>query len=185
MPTTEASPAPHIVCVLPHVVCVLPHDPRWRDLAARESERLTQALGGTIVAVEHFGSTAVPGLAAKPVIDLMPIVTDLDELVEDLGYQWHGEFELPGRRFCTHDGQDGTRLFHLHFYERGAPLIARHLIFRDYLRAHPAAARAYEAEKRRAGALYSDDSLAYNREKAAWVTREEAKALAWHAARQA
>jgi GrpB-like predicted nucleotidyltransferase (UPF0157 family)/GNAT superfamily N-acetyltransferase len=174
----------------PHAASLHAYDPNWPRQAEMEATRLQVALGANLLTVEHFGSTSVPGLAAKPVLDLMPIVADLAALdaqrpaVERLGYAWHGEFELPGRRFCTRSRDDGVRLVHLHFYQQGSPQIARHLAFRDYLRAHPAAACDYEQEKRRASALHPNDSLAYNIEKAAWVTGAEARALAWWTASQ-
>jgi GrpB-like predicted nucleotidyltransferase (UPF0157 family)/GNAT superfamily N-acetyltransferase len=171
----------------PHAVTLRAYDPTWPAQADAEARRLQAALGDNLLRVEHFGSTAVPGLAAKPVLDLMPIIVSLAALdgqraaLEGLGYRWHGEFELPGRRYCTLTDADGIRRVHLHCYQDREPEIARHLIFRDYLRAHPDAALAYADEKRRVAALHPADSQAYNMEKAAWVKREETKALAWHA----
>ncbi len=171
-----------------HVVALEPHDPEWVRSAARETERLRQALRGNLVVVEHFGSTSVPGLAAKPVIDLMPLVANLQALdrdrmrVEALGYEWFGEFGISGRRFCTLTSADGVRLVHLHAYQLSDTEIGRHLAFRDFLRSHPGIARDYEREKRRAAALHPNDSLAYNEEKDAWIVTHEALALAWVAA---
>ena len=91
----------------PHPFVLKPNDPEWARTAERETMRLRQALGTNLVSVEHFGSTSVPGLAAKPVIDLMPLVADLRALdrdrarIEALGYQWFGEFGIARRRFCT------------------------------------------------------------------------------------
>ena len=171
-----------------HPVVLKPHDPAWARTAARETKRLRQALGGNLVIVEHFGSTSVAGIAAKPVIDLMPLVADLGALdrdrsrIEALGYEWFGEFGISGRRFCTLTGPDGARLIHLHAYQIGDAEIGRHIAFRDYLRAHPPIARDYELEKRRAAALHPNDSLAYNEEKDAWIMTHEALAIAWLAA---
>lgn len=172
----------------PHPFVLKPNDPEWARTAERETMRLRQALGTNLVSVEHFGSTSVPGLAAKPVIDLMPLVADLRALdrdrarIEALGYQWFGEFGIARRRFCTLTGADGARLIHLHAYQVGDAEIGRHLAFRDYLRAHTEVARDYEREKRRAAVLHPDDSLAYNEEKDAWIVTHEALAVAWVAA---
>jgi GrpB-like predicted nucleotidyltransferase (UPF0157 family) len=138
-----------------------------------------------LVTVHHIGSTSVPGLAAKPIIDLMPLVAGLAELdrlrgrVEALGYMWHGELGIPGRRYCTLDDQGGVRTVQLHFFRVSSPHVDRHIAFRNYLRAHLEVAGAYEAEKRRAQSLYPDNSRAYGDEKAAWVHETEAKALKW------
>ena len=153
-------------------------------MAARLAEHL-QVLDPILVTVHHIGSTAVPGLTAKPIIDLMPLVTDLSGLdrqqlrVEALGYGWHGEFGMPGRRYCTLSNGAGIRIAQLHFFEAGSPHATRHIAFRDYLRTHPAAARAYADEKRRARDLHPADSHAYSDEKATWVAEMEIKALTW------
>jgi GrpB-like predicted nucleotidyltransferase (UPF0157 family) len=142
-------------------------------------------LGRTLLTVHHIGSTAIPGMAAKPVMDLMPIVSSLEELdlkrdlVESVGYSWHGEFGVDGRRFCALTDAQGHRTAQLHFYEAKSPHARRQLAFRDYLRAFPDCAAEYEAEKRRARELYPDDSHAYSEEKGAWIRATEAKALKW------
>jgi GrpB-like predicted nucleotidyltransferase (UPF0157 family) len=140
--------------------------------------------------VHHIGSTSVPGLAAKPIIDLMPLVTDLADLdrerssVETLGYSWHGEFGMLGRRYCTLSDEAGKRIVQLHFFKVDSPHVERHIAFRDYLRAHSYVADAYEREKRRARDLHPNDSHAYTDEKAAWIQHTEAMALIWFAGRQ-
>ena len=161
-------------------------DPFWPARAAAEGERLAGAIGPTLVVVHHIGSTAIPGIMAKATIDLLPLVRSLAELdaradaVRALGYEWRGEFGLPGRRFCPLT-EGSRRLFNVHIYEVGADEVARHLAFRDYLRAHPDEARAYEAEKIRAAALQPNDVLAYNDQKNDWIKACEQRALAWSA----
>jgi GrpB-like predicted nucleotidyltransferase (UPF0157 family) len=173
----------------PIPVILAAYDPEWPRLAADHSRRL-QALGSAIVIVHHIGSTSVPGLAAKPIIDLMPIVSDLAELdrlrerVEALGYGWHGELGIAGRRYCTLDDQAGLRAVQLHIFQVNSPHVERHIALRDYLRAHPEIARAYENEKRRAQNLYPEDSHRYGDEKAAWIRDAEVKALDWYAGRR-
>jgi GrpB-like predicted nucleotidyltransferase (UPF0157 family) len=168
----------------PIPVILAPYNPDWPHMAASQAVRL-RVLGPTLVTVHHIGSTSVPGLAAKPIIDLMPLVTNLVDLdrqrrnVEGLGFEWHGEFGISGRRYCTLSDQTGTRLVQLHFFSADSPEVDRHIAFRDYLRSHSDAAAAYEKEKRRARDLHSKDSHAYTDEKAAWIRATEAKALAW------
>ncbi|HTI89960.1 MAG TPA: GrpB family protein [Puia sp.] len=172
--------------VVPHAVTIEPYNPDWPSIATQITDQLRSIFKDNLQTVEHIGSTSIPGLSAKPVIDLIPIVNDLSKLdaqqqsIKDLGYQWFGEFGITGRRFCSLTSPAGQRLVHLHFFEKGAANISRHLAFRDYLLAHPQIAKAYEQEKRRAAALYPNDSLAYNDEKAAWVQKHEKDALDWY-----
>ena len=171
----------------PFPVHLVDYDPDWPRRAQERIARL-RVLEPVLVAAHHIGSTAVPGLIAKPIIDLMPLVGDLASLdlergaVEALGYAWHGEYGIPGRRYCTAD-IGNRRVAQLHFFAIGDPGVLRHLAFRDYLRAHAGVAAAYAAEKRRARDLHPGDHQAYGAEKQAWINRVEAKALAWYGGR--
>jgi GrpB-like predicted nucleotidyltransferase (UPF0157 family) len=171
-------------------VGLVPHRPEWAEMAAAESTRLKDALGEVLLTVHHIGSTAVSGILAKPIIDLIPVVTDLpgldmrEDAIRALGYKWYGEFGLAGRRYCTlTDPATGKRKFQLHCYASRAEGLPRHLAFRDYLLAHPVIAKEYEAEKVRAAALHPDDVMAYNDAKNPWIKRTERDALAWWTAR--
>lgn len=165
---------------------LVPHSPQWAEMARDETARLRDALGSVLVTVHHIGSTSIPGIMAKPIIDLIPVAVGLDALdaaqpkLEALGYRWFGEFGLPGRRYCWRkDPMTGKRAVQLHCYAKGWPEIDRHLAFADYLRAHPAIAKDYEAEKVRAAALHPDNTLDYNAAKDGWIKRTEADALIW------
>ena len=168
----------------PIPVILAAYNPEWPQIAAAHVERL-QVLRPTLVTIHHIGSTSVPGLIAKPIIDLIPVVnslTSLDEQrhrVEALGYQWHGEFGISGRRYCTLTDEAGVRVVQLHFFEATSPHVGRHIAFRDYLRAHPDEANAYAAEKRRAQKLYPANSHAYADEKDKWIRAAETRALNW------
>lgn len=170
----------------PFTVELVPHSPLWAEMARAETQRLKDALGDLLVTVHHIGSTAIPAIKAKPVVDLLPIVTRIEDLdaqeptIRALGYKWFGEFGLAGRRYCYRkDPATGQRLFQLHCYQADDPEVPRHLAFRDYLRARPLLAKEYEMEKIRAAAARSDDVNAYNDEKNAWIKRVEKAALAW------
>lgn len=171
---------------VPIPVNLVSYDAGWPNMAIKFSGQL-RALGDALITVHHIGSTSVAGMVAKPVIDLMPLVTNTDtldakrETIEALGYAWHGEYGVKGRRFCTLAGEDGNRVAQLHFYVQGSPNARRQLAFRDYLRAFPDVAAAYVVEKQRACALFPDDSTAYSAEKGAWIREIEAKALDWFA----
>ena len=165
---------------------LVPYRVEWADMARQESERLRAALGDVLLAVHHVGSTSIPRIMAKPIVDLMPAVRDLAALdaheatVRGLGYKWHGEFGLEGRRFCTWaDPKTGKRTFQLHFFRPDNVNAIRMLAFRDYLRAHPFVAKEYEMEKIRAAAAQPNDTTAYNREKNGWIKRIEQDAIAW------
>lgn len=173
----------------PFPVRLVDHDADWPRQAAERAARL-RVLEPVLVAVHHIGSTAVPGLIAKPIIDLMPLVSDLAALdvergaVEALGYRWHGEYGIPERRYCTLDVGD-RRVAQLHFFTMVSPQVHRHLAFRDYLRARPGIRAAYAEVKRRARDRHPGDSHAYGAEKQPWIDRTEADALAWYGKRNA
>ena len=174
----------------PIKVELLPHDPGWASRAAAESRVLAAVIGPGVTAIHHVGSTAIPEIRAKPILELMPVLArhaDLERRraeIEAIGYVWHGEYGLPGRRYCTKsDAVTGARLVHLHCYEDRHPDIARTLAFRDYLRTHREIAAAYEAEKLRCQCLHVDSSHAYADCKSGWIKKTEADALRWCAAR--
>lgn len=155
-------------------------------MARSEIECLHEALGDVIMTVHHVGSTSIPGIMAKPIIDLLPVVSDLGRLdlnmtrVRSLGYDCLGEFGLPGRRYCRRDDPTtGKRAYQLHFYAHGSPEIDRHLAFPEFLRAHRTIAKEYEAEKIRAAALHPNNTHEYNDAKNDWIKRVEQDALRW------
>ena len=171
----------------PFKVELVPHDPLWADAAKAASDQLAATLRSVLIVVHHIGSTSIPHIRAKPILDLMPVVTSLSKLderrgsIEALGYEWWAEFGLPGRRYCTkNDPAAGRRLAQLHCYETGCREIDRHLAFRDYLRAREDLALAYQQEKVRCQALHPDNTHAYGACKSDWVRRTETEALAWH-----
>ena len=164
----------------------MPHDPRWAERALREAARWRDALGPALLDVHHIGSTAIPGITAKPILDLIPEFVSpaaMDEsrrTIESLGYSWRGEYGLPARRYCTlSDAKSGHRLVHAHGYAHGSAEIERHLAFRDYLRAHREIAQAYAIEKDRCRLLHPQDSAAYSEAKHAWIQTVQAAALVW------
>jgi len=161
------------------------YDPAWSARAALEARRLSRAVGNALIAVHHIGSTSIPGIKAKPIVDLLAVVSDLAALdarearVRALGYDWRGEFGIAGRRYCPLDDAGGKRVVHAHFFAEGSDEIARHLAFCRYLQAHPDEAQAYQAEKLRAAGVHPDDTGAYTDEKGAWIKACEGRALAW------
>jgi GrpB-like predicted nucleotidyltransferase (UPF0157 family) len=161
---------------MPRPVALALYTPDWADRAGALIAALQAAAPGALVAVHHIGSTAVPGLAAKPVIDLLGETGDLALIaaarpaLEGLGWRWRGENGVAGRRYFTRDDPEtGARAAHLHVHATGDPMIAWHLAFRDRLRAEPETAAVYEAEKRRCAGLHPEDSGAYAACKKVWT----------------
>jgi GrpB-like predicted nucleotidyltransferase (UPF0157 family) len=148
------------------IVRLLPHQPVWKTLFAAEAERIRDALGERVLAIEHVGSTAVAGLPAKPIIDLMVGIADIDDsdkeirTLEEIGYERRPNGDLPGRLYLVL-GSAEMRRFHLSLSEPGSDFWRGHLLFRDSLRADPAVAAAYARLKRELAARYPDDRLSY------------------------
>ena len=136
-------------------VVIVPYDDAWPERFEAERRVLSAVFAGTDVRIEHVGSTAVPGLAAKPIVDIMIGVSNLAEIEQRIaaleagGYRYVPEYEaqLPERRYLRKP-RLGPGVFHLHGVVTGSAFWVRQLVFRDYLRAHPESAAAYEALKR-------------------------------------
>jgi GrpB-like predicted nucleotidyltransferase (UPF0157 family) len=175
---------------VPKPVAIADYDPRWPGKYAAERERILVAIGERALAIEHVGSTSVPGLAAKPTIDIMvgfasgAVAAECVSSLADLGYAYQPEnaWEIPDWHYFDRTGDDGQR-YHLHMVPMGGEFWQRHLAFRDYLRAHPEAAREYERLKRELAARYGSDRLGYCNAKTEFILGVERMALAWAAAK--
>jgi GrpB-like predicted nucleotidyltransferase (UPF0157 family) len=160
-------------------IIITDSDPRWPDLFTEESARVRAALpAGVVTRIEHFGSTAVPGLAAKPVIDLLIGVVSLTEakrVVVDalaaLGYAYWDTDPDPAHMFFVKGlPSNGPRSHHIHMVESDSPYWQR-LLFRDYLRHNPDEAEHYGVLKRGLAARYGDDREAYTEAKGEYIRR--------------
>jgi GrpB-like predicted nucleotidyltransferase (UPF0157 family) len=164
-------------------VRIVPASPYWPRMFALEAEVLEQAIGRWVTgAIHHVGSTAVPGLAAKPVIDIAVGVESLaasrpclDRLAE-AGYVYAPYRSDVMHWFCKPD--PARRTHHLHLIPTGSPRLADELTFRDHLRAHPERAADYEALKRRLAIEHATDRDAYTEAKAAHIAAVLAEARA-------
>ncbi len=160
---------------------VVEYNPEWPRRFEAERALLSGVLGTVAVEIHHVGSTAVPGLAAKPIIDMVVEVTDLAALdalnadLERIGYEAKSEFGIAGRRYFRKGGDQRTH--HVHAFVRGDLNIARHLAFRDYLRAHPGIRQEYGALKKSLAAQCAHDSDRYCAGKEAWILCVEALAM--------
>jgi GrpB-like predicted nucleotidyltransferase (UPF0157 family) len=164
-------------------IVIVAHDPGWVEEYERESARVRGALGDLVLAVEHIGSTAIPGLAAKPIVDIMVGVRSLADarskvgVMEALGYLYVPEFEaqIPDRLFFQ---RGSPRTHHLHIVEKGSQFWARQLLFRDYVTTHPDVAQAYAELKQELAGRFAEDREGYTHAKTSFVEAVLAKAEA-------
>ena len=165
-------------------VRIVDYDPTWPVRAAAELSRLRSALGDTAVRADHVGSTAVPGLAAKPIIDLQLSVDAITprepyvEPLERLGYLFVPDPESPGYHLFAKPPRR-PRSYHLHVCEADNWHERRHLAVRNYLRAHGDEATRYADMKRALVGRRPRDRLAYVSGKADYVNALERRAVAW------
>lgn len=162
---------------------IVPHEPSWSHVFDAETAKLSDWLGRELVETHHIGSTAVRGLIAKPIVDILievRSVSHLDELsgtIANDGYDVRGEYGISGRRYFSQGPQGDRPGSHVHAYPVGHRDIMRHLAFRDYLKAKPDIAREYAALKRGFadgnGVLNSD----YQEAKGPWVEEVEREAI--------
>jgi len=160
----------HQASIMSRLIQVLPYNPHWPIDFQQEAANLIQALGDNCITIHHIGSTSVPGLAAKPIIDIIPVVRDIakvaDKALIALGYVPRGEMGMPFRGFYN---KGEPRTHHLHIWEDGNPEIEKHLLFRDYLRAHPDYAARYADLKLKLAAEFSQDRKNYTEAKDALI----------------
>ena len=169
--------------VLKEDIAVVPYDPRWPELFEEEKAHLLSCLPKMLVKrIEHFGSTAVHGLAAKPIVDMLVEVTSLDEtgqkvpqILEPRGYDYFwrpmwGDDTPPFYAFFIKRDEGGNRTHHIHIVEAHFELWDR-LLFRDYLIEHPRAAQDYAKLKRKLSKAHANDRVAYTEAKSDFIVR--------------
>src|SRR5688572_5746894 len=130
---------------------LIAYNPQWSIHFAQEAKLIKAILKENLVAIHHIGSTAIPNIHAKPIIDIMPVVKDLQSVdalnaeFEKLSYACLGEYGITGRRYYWKSKEKRTH--HIHLYEQSSPQINRHLAFRDFMIANPDYAQAYSIIK--------------------------------------
>ena len=171
---------------------VVPYDPEWPVLFEKERVSITSAVGHIVAGVHHVGSTAIPGMPAKPILDIAVLLHEFEdgerciEPMESIGYVHKGadEVDIPGDRFFLrgHPPQEGCsdgeeiRTHVLHMYTVDSPIRQNHFLFRDYLIAHPGAAAEYARLKFALAEKYSDDRASYTAGKRSFIAEVLAKA---------
>jgi GrpB-like predicted nucleotidyltransferase (UPF0157 family) len=169
---------------------VVPHDPKWRKAFEVESKSVANALGENVAAVHHIGSTAIPSIHAKPIIDLLVEVKDIIKVdgqslaMESLGYEVMGEFGIPGRRFFRKDNQESVRTHHIHTFKMASAQVERHLAFRNYMLAHPEDAQKYSELKRELARKYPQNIDKYMDSKDGFIREMDEKAAQWRTLRR-
>lgn len=167
-------------------IVVCDYDPGWAATFEQERTRLHGVLGALVLSIEHVGSTAVPGLAAKPIIDLLVGVRSLTEAqscgiepLQALGYTYlpHYESWLPGELFFR-KGPPGPWTHHVHVMEPANPRWAGLVLFRDYLRRHPEIVGAYANLKKALALVFDEDIAGYRNAKDPFIQGVMARAHA-------
>jgi GrpB-like predicted nucleotidyltransferase (UPF0157 family) len=165
-------------------VDVSPYNEQWSSMFKEEAESLRGIFGQQLVDIHHIGSTSVLGLKAKPIIDIMPVVKDINVIDEynhamkELEYEPKGENGIAERRYFEKGRDNHTH--HLHIYQVGSPEIERHLAFRDYLISHLEAVKEYGNLKEQLAKQFPCDIKSYIRGKEVLVSKIERKALIWY-----
>lgn len=175
-----------------HSAVVVPYDPDWPVLFEEERRRIAAAVGHIVTGVHHVGSTSIPGMPAKPILDIAVLLREFEdgerciEPLESIGYVHKGvdEVDIPGDRFFLkgHPPQEGCadgeviRTHILHMYTLDSPIRRDHFQFRDYLIAHPEIAAAYARLKLALGDRHSDDRTSYSAGKRSFIREVIAKA---------
>ena len=153
-------------------VRLVPYAPEWSVCFEREKASLQKVLGSKVLDIQHVGSTSIPGMLAKPIIDIAIAVVDFEEakacipLVESLGYEYKGEFGIPRRHYFV---KGDPRLFHIHMSELASIEWQNTLLFRNYLRQHMEFAEEYMQLKQQLALQYPQDREAYLNGKTAFV----------------
>ncbi len=170
-------------------VRMVAHDPQWAQQFCEEAGRLAPVFGEQLVAMHHIGSTAISGIVAKPIIDILVEVRDiasvdsLNEPMRRLGYTARGELGIPGRRYFR-KGSEEEHTHHVHAFQAGHLEVQRHLLFRDYLIAHPLEAQAYGRLKHMLAVQYREHPEAYTNRKSSFIEEMDRRARQWKRTQQ-
>lgn len=163
---------------------VVSYNSNWKEMYKEESEKIKNILNDIIINIHHIGSTAIPGIKAKPVIDILVEVKDIeavdkyDNKMKELGYEAMGEYGIPKRRFFRKEGNKRTH--HVHIFQVGNEEIERHINFKEYLIAHPDKGREYSKLKEKLANKYTYDVENYINGKSDFIEEIDRKAkLRW------
>lgn len=166
------------------VIRVVPYNPNWAKEFEAEADSLLQVFDQQAEAIHHIGSTAIPTTCAKPIIDMLVQVRDIEKIdrfnviMTRRGYEPRGEFGIPGRRFFS-KGPDEKRTHHVHVFRKAHPEIERHVNFRDYLIAHPGEGAAYCRLKQELASRFPHCIDSYLEGKSHFIREVDQRAKEW------
>ncbi len=163
-------------------IIVVDYNANWSSQYEQEKQQILLALGDTVTNIQHTGSTSVPGLAAKPVIDMLlglkqipPLSMQVSSL-EAIGYSYHGELGIPGRHYFR---KGMPRTHQIHAVLTDGEFWERHILFRDFLRNNPLAAQRYAALKRKLAQEFAGDRTSYTNNKTPLIEQLLIEAKLW------
>ena len=165
------------------ILGVVSYNSNWKKIYKEESEKIKNMLNDIIIDIHHIGSTAIPGIKAKPVIDILVEVKDIEGVdqynhkMKELGYEAMGEYGIPKRRFFRKGRIKRTH--HVHIFQVGNKEIERHINFKEYLIAHPDKAREYSKLKEKLANKYTYYVENYTNGKSDFIKEIDRKAKLW------
>lgn len=161
-----------------------PHNQDWAADYQTIATQLKPIFGKQLLLIEHIGSTSIPGIKAKPIIDILIAVTDIGCVAEILpameavGYDFRGERGIPGRQYFRME-PDSACGIHVHVYQQGHKAITEKLNFRDYMRTHPDRAQAYSQLKERLAEKFRENRATYTESKSDFIVETIDLAAEW------
>ncbi|MBE5107599.1 GrpB family protein [Bacillus thuringiensis] len=164
---------------------VVDYNQNWTKEYQQEKQAIKNILQQELVNSFHIGSTSVPNLKAKPIIDILLVVNNINKLdsfsnqFQEIGYEVMGEFGLPGRRYFRKGKDNRTHQIHA-FQYNNIEEIERHLAFRDYLREHPEICERYGKLKSHLAKQYPNDISGYSDGKDKFIKYVEKEAIKWY-----
>lgn len=168
-----------------------PYDPSWPLEFEKLKEKLEPLFGDNLISFNHFGSTSIPGMIAKPTIDVCVEVKSLEDVnatrskLEALGYKSWGDYVGTGEEYFTLDDSSGQRRYNIHTLQTGNKFIQDYIAFRDYIRAHPEKVAEYiDIKKQLLQEFGSDDYNSYNLTKAKRMDALKQEAMEWYEKQQ-
>jgi GrpB-like predicted nucleotidyltransferase (UPF0157 family) len=152
------------------------YKPEWKELYKKERKLLRSSIGKYILDIQHVGATSIPGVVAKPIIDIaigvksLSIVKRLIKPLKELGYEYKGTAGVPGRHFFP-KGSERNRTHYLHMERLGSKNWKNHILFRDYLRRHKEAVKEYNKLKEKLAKEYKNERESYTAKKSVFIQK--------------